>query len=58
MCIALLILKIQSINDHEEMLHVNAFLATLTVFAFIEACFPFWELHVEPFLPAMLIVSV
>ena len=38
MCIAPLILKIQSINGHDEMLHANAFLAKLTVFAFIEAC--------------------
>ena len=38
MCIAPLILKIQSNNGYVEMLHANAFLATLTVFAFIKAC--------------------
>ena len=38
MCIAPLILKIQSNNGYVEMLHANALLATLTVFAFIKAC--------------------
>ena len=38
MCIAPLTLKIQSNNEHFEMLHANTFLATLIAFAFIKSC--------------------